>query len=380
MNRPPLSFVLSSANHVRLIVAMFAVSSLLSIPSIIHAQGFNLAPAPKTPSRTNRPGFTPQSNSLFSSPNVSRNNTNAQIASGIIGVIGAGLQAANRSSQSNPRRTPNQAPSRGFQLAPNSSGPNNRNGYNSQSNLFRQPSRQYVQPSPNRYRTAPSTQYRTVQPSQQYVQQPGVQYVQQPSQQYVQQPSVQYTQQPTTSYPAGQTVRYSDGSTGVIYSNTSSSSPTAISSVPSSSTSSSTVISGTPTPAPLISSARPVISGSPGTESVQTSGSSVVSSSASTPSNQPPSLSELQATLPVILRCPDSEVGIFAYQLIRRDSGKIYDYTMTPGQKQEFKAGSRWKIRFDLGQGKGTKTYDLAGGTTYQIRKNGDSLWGVYAE
>lgn len=84
--------------------------------------------------------------------------------------------------------------------------------------------------------------------------------------------------------------------------------------------------------------------------------------------------------MPIKIRCPEEETGIFSYQLISRSSGKVYDYTMTPGQMQEFSGGSQWKIRFDQGQGQGTKTYDLAGGETYQARKNGDNLWGVYVQ
>lgn len=332
------------------IVSSLSLACLITSTPDALGQGFNLAP-PNTAGRSNANSFS-RSNGMmnafrppmqrnFGTPNTGGINNNpgfnsngANIASGVLGIIGGALNAANQASQNSMNSRPQ---ARAPMLVPNGSGRNNFNGFTS-NQMFRPPTsgnstsgNSWSSSSQPYYRTSPSSSYSTSS-SNGYS---GSGYRTNSYRSGVSQPA--YSSGP--SYSSGtRTVQYSDGSR-VVYADSPSSSP-----------------------------------------SISRGNVATVDSTPAYVRKQPPSLDTLMDSMPVVLRCPSEEIGIFSYQLISRQTGKTYDYTMTPGQRQEFQGGSKWKIRFDQGSGKGTLTYDLSGGQTYQARKNGDGLWGVYGE
>ncbi len=290
-------------------------------------QGFQLAP-PSTAGRNNTRGFTqnnpsnlfsglqrnggraaPNSPGFNNTPGFNNNNNGMNIATGVLGLIGGAMNAAN---QANANQFGGGMRTRSPMMVPNSSGRNNFNGFTSNQTFRSVPARNSTSSSnSNRFNSSSwRSGYTTY-------------YPESSSRTY------------RTSYPRTSTTQYSSRPAEIVY--------------PQSRSTSTVRVVAQSSPAPYVA-------------------------------NMPPSIDALKDSMPITLRCPEEENGIFTYQLINRLSGKTYDYTMTPGQKQELKGGSKWKIRFDQGQGKGTLTYDLSGGETYQTRKNGQHLWGVYAE
>lgn len=107
------------------------------------------------------------------------------------------------------------------------------------------------------------------------------------------------------------------------------------------------------------------------------SSSSTYKSSSS--SSSAPSISEYKKSKPSFIICPDDQDGIFDYELVSNKTGKVYEYSISAGERQEIKEPSRWKIRFRPGSGSARKTYEIDPDTTYQALQM-DDKWGVYAE
>ena len=116
---------------------------------------------------------------------------------------------------------------------------------------------------------------------------------------------------------------------------------------------------------------------SPSYSSSSSSSSSSYKSSSS--SSVAPSISEYKKSKPSFILCPDDEDGVFDYELVSNKTGKVYEYSISAGEKQEIKEPSRWKIRFRPGRGTARKTYEIEPNTTYQALQL-DDKWDVFAE
>lgn len=80
---------------------------------------------------------------------------------------------------------------------------------------------------------------------------------------------------------------------------------------------------------------------------------------------------------PIVIHCPESNEGSCRYSLISA-SGRVYSYSISPGQKQEFWDTTNWVVRFNRGEGRGYKTYRLHGDKEYKFRGTGDGNWDFY--
>ena len=76
----------------------------------------------------------------------------------------------------------------------------------------------------------------------------------------------------------------------------------------------------------------------------------------------------------VMIRCPASTVGSISY-LLSSSKGN-FRFTMSGGQEQRFKTGTKWTIEYNDGNAK--KRYKLFGGKTYTMKREADNRWQVY--
>ncbi len=80
---------------------------------------------------------------------------------------------------------------------------------------------------------------------------------------------------------------------------------------------------------------------------------------------------------PIVIHCPSWCDGTCSYSIIGA-SGKEYVYSISPGEKQEFRETTDWKIKYNRGGGRGYKTYKLHGGEEYELHSDGDGEWAFY--
>lgn len=95
-------------------------------------------------------------------------------------------------------------------------------------------------------------------------------------------------------------------------------------------------------------------------------------------SSQPVRSTIVYSGLPITIRCPHGESGVCSYSLI--SSSNVYDYTIQGGEAQHLKETQSWQIRYNQGNGGGTKTYRLRGGRTYLLEKANDGRWQLYLD
>ncbi len=93
----------------------------------------------------------------------------------------------------------------------------------------------------------------------------------------------------------------------------------------------------------------------------------------------PPIAPRVYSNLPIEIRCRKQSEGTASYSLIS-GSGKVYNFLISPGQKQELKENTDWKIRYEVGSGQGTKTYRLRGGKSYELRSEAGGRWAFYMD
>ncbi len=99
------------------------------------------------------------------------------------------------------------------------------------------------------------------------------------------------------------------------------------------------------------------------------------------PSNSydsPPVAPKVYSKKPIVINCPAWCEGVCTYSIIGA-SGKEYVYSISPGQKQEFRETTDWKIKYNRGGGRGYKTYKLHGGKEYELHSDGGGRWAFYA-
>ncbi|MCA9052379.1 MAG: hypothetical protein KDA75_01015 [Planctomycetaceae bacterium] len=77
---------------------------------------------------------------------------------------------------------------------------------------------------------------------------------------------------------------------------------------------------------------------------------------------------------PIRISMPSGEAGLCAYVL--SDGGQNWNYSISPGTKQDFKEDRSWKITYDRGNGFGEQTYGLKPGH-YRFRQSSRG-WELY--
>ena len=91
----------------------------------------------------------------------------------------------------------------------------------------------------------------------------------------------------------------------------------------------------------------------------------------------PPIAPKVSSKLPIQIRCPEWCEGECHYDLINA-SEKVYHYSIRGGSTQTFSEGRGWRIRYSEGSGLSSKTFNLRGGKTYELRRDGTGPWQFY--
>ena len=77
----------------------------------------------------------------------------------------------------------------------------------------------------------------------------------------------------------------------------------------------------------------------------------------------------------VVIRCPKSTAGSIYYSL---DSNRgRFGFTLSPGQEQRFRVGTKWAITYN--DGAEQKRYKLDAGKIYTMKIKSDNRWQIYA-